>query len=38
LEVAMVNVPWLSDAQWMVIEPFMPTKQLGAIVFFFFWC
>jgi transposase len=27
LEVAMVEVFWLSDAQWVVIEPFVPTNQ-----------
>ena len=26
----MADLCWLSDAQWVVIEPFMPTNQPGA--------
>jgi hypothetical protein len=29
LEVAMVEVFWLSDAQWVMIEPSVPTNQPG---------
>jgi transposase len=29
MEAAMVNLFWLSDEQWAVIEPFMPRNQPG---------